>query len=102
MKQGVCSPKLFLLFINEFTIEIRAKCLHGIQISPELIQLILFLFEDTVAVFSYTVIGLQNQLNTLCRRAQHLDLVENMKKSNVVIFRSGSHVARQENGIMMV
>lgn len=48
------------------------------------------------------MIGLQNQLNTLCRRAQHLELVENMKKSNVVIFRSGSHVAGQENGIMMV
>lgn len=71
-------------------------CQHGVKLSPKLIQLFLLLFADDITLLSDAVIGLQNHLNSLCRTAKHLDLIINMRKSNVVIFRNRDHVARKE------
>ena len=97
LKQGdICSPILFSLFINELAIEIIQNGKHGIILSPELIQILIMLFADDVVLLSYTVIGLQQQLNILRDTAKKLGLVVNLQKSNVVVFRNGGHIAARE------
>ena len=97
LKQGdICSPILFSLFINELAIEIIQNGKHGITLSPELIQILIMLFADDVVLLSYTVIGLQQQLNILRGTAKKLGLVVNLQKSNVVVFRNGGHIAARE------
>ena len=97
LKQGdICSPILFSLFINELAIEIIQNGKHGITLSPELIQILIMLFADDVVLLSYTVTGLQQQLNILRDIAKKLGLVVNSQKSNVVVFRNGGHVEARE------
>ena len=86
----------FFLLINEFAIEIIQNGKHGIILSPELIQILIMLFADDVVLLSYTVIGLQQQLNILRDTAKKLGLVVNLQKSNVVVFRNGGHIAARE------
>ena len=45
---------------------------------------------------SYTPVGLQHQLNLLARNADSLDLIVNLEKSNIVVFRNGGYLARGE------
>ena len=54
------------------------------------------LFAEGVVLLSYTVIGLQQQLNILRDTAKKLGLVVNLHKSNVVVFRNGGHIASRE------
>ena len=97
LKQGdICSPILFSLFINELAIEIIQNGKHGITLSPELIQILIVLFADDVVLLSYTVVGLQQQLNILRDTAKKLGLVVNLQKSNVVVFRNDGHIAARE------
>ena len=49
--------------------------------SPELIQILIMLFADDVVLMSYTVIGLQQQLDILRDTAKKLGLVVNLQKS---------------------
>jgi hypothetical protein len=98
VKQGeVCSPVLFSLFINELTKDIVNRGRHGIQLSPDLIELFILLFADDVILFSDTVVGLQTQLNILCESAKRLGLIVNLDKSNVVVFRNGGYLGQREN-----
>ena len=64
--------------------------------SPEVIQILIMLFADDVVLLSYTVTGLQQQLNILRDTAKKLGLVVNSQKSNVVVFRNGGHIAARE------
>lgn len=97
LKQGeVCSPVLFSLFINELTKEINKQGRHGIQLSPEFIELFILLFADDIILFSDSVIGLQTQLNVLCETASRLGLVVNLDKSNIVVFRNGGFLGERE------
>ena len=66
---------LFSLFINELAIEIIQNGKHGIILLPELIQILIMLFADDVVLLSYTVIGLQQQLNILRDTAKKLVLL---------------------------
>ena len=94
VKQGeICSPVLFLLFIEELAKEIIKRGRHGIQIIPDLLELFILLFADDVILMSYTAIGLQNQLNVMHEAAQRLGLSVNLEKSNVVVFRNGGYLA---------
>jgi hypothetical protein len=97
LKQGeVCSPILFSLFINELTKEINMNGRHGIQLSPELVQILILLFADDVALLSDSVVGLQCQLNILYTVAERLDLLVNLDKSNVIVFRNGGYLSQNE------
>ena len=97
LKQGeVCSPILFSLFINELTKDITQEGRHGIQLSPDFVQLLILLFADDVVLFSDSIIGLQTQLNVLYRTATRLDLIVNLEKSNIVVFRNGGYLAQNE------
>ena len=76
LKQSdICSPILFSLFINELATEIIQNGKHGITLSPEIIQILIMLFADDVVLLSYTVVGLQQQLNILRDTAKKLGLV---------------------------
>ena len=97
VKQGdVCSPILFSLFINELALEIIHKGKHGVHLGNDLVELFILLFADDIILLSETVIGLQNQLNNLCKAACRLQLKVNMNKSNIVVFRKGGFLAGHE------
>ena len=59
---------------------------HGIQVSPELIELLILLLADDIVLCADSVIGLQTQLNVLCDSARRLDLIVNLDESNIVVF----------------
>ena len=75
--------------------EIIQKGKHGISLSPDLIQMLIMLFADDVILLSFTITGLQHQLNIFNDAANNLGLVVNLSKSNVV-FRNGGHLALRE------
>ena len=63
---------------------------HGIQVIPDLVEIVILLFADDVILVSDTVCGLQNQLNVLCNTANHLGrVVVNLDKSE----KKGGHIA---------
>ena len=97
LKQGeICSPILFSFSINEFANEITQKGKHDISLSPGLIQMLIMLFADDLILLSFTITGLQHQLNILNDTANNLGLVVNLSKSKVVFFRNGGHFALRE------
>ena len=70
VKQGdVCSPILFYLFINEFTlvaIKKKKKKVGTVHHLPMIILKLFILFlADDVVLLSETAVGLQTQLNSL-------------------------------------
>lgn len=97
LKQGEnCSPILFSLFINELAEDVSQNGRHGIPLSHDLVELFILLFADDVALMSYSVVGLQCQLNILCNTANTLGLTVNRDKSKIVVFRNGGHIAANE------
>ena len=87
---------LFSLLINELTKEINANGKHGVQMSPDIVQILILLFADDVALLSDSIIGLQTQLNILFDVSKRLDLIVNLEKSNVIVFRNGGYLAESE------
>ena len=70
LKQGdiIMQPSfvfVFSLFIDELANEIMERGRHGIQLTPDLVQIFILMFADDVILASYTVCCLQNQLNIL-------------------------------------
>ncbi|RUM93601.1 MAG: hypothetical protein DSZ28_07615 [Thiothrix sp.] len=97
LKQGCnLSPTLFLYLVNEITKEIVQKGKHGVQLMPDLTELFLLLFADDIVLIGDTVVGLQNQLNTLVQKAEECGLYINQDKSKVMVFRLGGHLAHHE------
>ena len=98
VKQGdICSPILFSIFINELALEVIRHGRHGATFLLDAYELFILLLADDVALISETPIGLQNQLNNLCRSAKSLKLKVNLNKSNIVVFRKGGYLGRFEN-----
>ena len=81
----------FSLFINELTKDIIESGKHGIQLAPDLTELLVLLFTDDVVLLSDRC-----QLNVLFNTAKRLDLIVNLDKSNIVVFRNGGHFALNE------
>ena len=85
VKQGdICSPILFSMFIDELGIEIMERGRHGIQLTPDLVQIFILVFADDVILASCTVCGLQNQLNIVWETAERLGVAVNLDKSNII------------------
>ena len=74
VKQGcLLSPQMFAFFINELAVEMsKKKGRHGIQLVPGAVEIFLLLFADDMILLSDTVVGLQNQLNSLKQEADRL------------------------------
>ena len=97
LKQGcLCSPSLFLIFINELSIALNINGKHGIQLISGSESLFHLLFADDSLLLSDTITGLQNQLNILNNQSTRLGLDVNLSKTKIVVFRKGGFLSRYE------
>ena len=54
MRQGcVLSPTLFSFFISELALDVAKNGLYGVQLTPDIIQILIMLFADDVILTSY-------------------------------------------------
>ena len=70
--------------------------MDGIQLNPDIIQILILLFADDVILASYSVSGLQNQLNILRQFAKNFHMEVNLKKTKIVVFRKGGFLGEKE------
>ena len=81
VKQGcLLIPLIFSFITNELAIEVSKTSRHGSQLSPGTIDFFLLLFADDVILLSNTIVGLQNQLDSLKREADRLYLTVNLEE----------------------
>ena len=97
LKQGcLLSPNLFSLFMTEISIEINKRGLDGITFINNFDTIFHLLFADDIILVSDSVIGLQNQINILESQSIRLGLSINENKTEIVIFRKGGYIAKNE------
>ena len=97
LKQGcLASPILFSIFINELATEVENSNLRGVQLFPDLAEILLLMFGDDLALISDSVIGLQRLLNLLHNFCIVRDLVVNTVKTKVVVFKNGGILSKNE------
>ena len=90
LKQGcLASPTLF---INELAHDIISQGKHGLQFSPNDIE-IFIMFADDIVLLSATIIGLQNQITALYNAVNRLRLQVNLSKTKVMVFRKGGYLS---------
>ena len=97
LRQGCnLSPILFSLYINDLQNVISRADTHGIQLCPSLVEILLLMFADDVALLSDTVLGLQKQLNALHQFCIESELKVNINKTKVLVFRKGGVLSHRE------
>ena len=97
VRQGCSlSPTLFSMFMNQLSDQIKRRGKHGVQLSPDMIELFILLFADDVALLSTTPSGLQNQLNILQKCCDEMKLYVNIDKTKIMVFRKGGFLGRRE------
>ena len=97
LKQGcLASPILFSIFINEFANEVERSGLRGVQLFPDLIEILLLMFADDLALISDSVLGLQRLLNLLYSFCKTKDLIVNILKTKVSVYKNGGTLAKTE------
>ena len=97
LKQGcTASPILFSLFIDEFSSLVKNSGIRGVQLFPELTEILLLMFADDLALISDTVRGLQKLLNLLYEFCSDKGLIINIPKTVVMVFKNGGGLARTE------
>jgi len=97
LRQGcTLSTTLFAVIINQVAVRVNESGRHGIQLTPGLIELLILLFADDIALLSCTPTGLQTQLDLLCLTCKELDLNINTDKSKAMVFRHGGYLSKHE------
>lgn len=97
VRQGCkLSPILFSIFINELSASINGNGIHGIQLTPDIIEILMLMFADDIALVADTVAGLQNHLNALKKHCLEWKLNVNVEKTKVVIFKNGGCPSKNE------
>ena len=85
LKQGcLCSPKQFLIFVNELSIALNKQEQHGIQLSPRDECIFHLLFADDSLLISDTVTGLQNQIDVLDQQSNRFGLKVNLEQTKII------------------
>ena len=84
---------LFSLLVQEITNEIRNRGGYGIQLTPGMVELCIFLFADDIVLIAETLFELQQKLDVLFEDATKLGIIVNIDKSKVLVFRKGSRLA---------
>jgi Reverse transcriptase (RNA-dependent DNA polymerase) len=98
VRQGcVLSPTLFSFLINELAREVSEKGMHGVQLTPDIFQILILLFADDVALTSFSVLGLQKQINILKNFADNFGMSVNLSKTKIIVFRKGGFLAKNEH-----
>ena len=69
---------------------------HGIQLYPDVTEILMLLFADDLVLIADSPYELQLKLNVLNDISQMLDLVVNFEKSKIVVFRNCGHLAKHE------
>ena len=99
LKQGcILSPMLFSYLIQVVRNEVHKTGGHGIQLFPDVTEILILLFADDLVIIADSPYKLQLNLNVLKDISQRLGLVVNFEKSKIVVFRNGGHLAKRENG----
>ena len=97
LKQGcLASPILFSIFINEFAKEVEHSGLRGMQLFPDLVEILMLMFADDLALISDTVIGLQRLLNLLFNFCKVKDLIVNTIKTKIIVYKNGGVLSKAE------
>ena len=76
---------------------IERSSIRGVQLFPELIEILILTFADDLALISDTVIGLQRLLNLLHNFCKVKDLIVNTIKTKVMVYRNGGMLAKTEH-----
>ena len=90
------SPTLFSFLINELALEIAQNGMYGVQLTPDVVQILVMLFADDVLFASYCVAGLQRQIDILKHFADNFSMTVNMSKTKIIVFRKGGFLAASE------
>ena len=84
------------MFVNEFTKIVETSGLHGIQLRPKLIELVILLFADGIALVVDTIGGLQSQLCLLSAFCKNKKITVHVGKTKVSVSRKGGRMKRNE------
>ena len=90
------SPTLFSFMINELALDIAQNGMYVVQLTPDVVQILIMLFADDVQLTSYCVAGLQRQINVLKHFADNFSMTDNMSKTKIIVFRKGGFLAANE------
>ena len=90
VRQGCnLSPTLFMMFINNLATSINMNGKHGYTKLQGILELLILLFADDLALMSTTPVGLQKQIDCLGQACEDLKLEVNVDKTKIVVFRKG-------------
>ena len=93
----------FSIFIEKLVNKMWESGIRGLQLFPEIIEMLLLLFADDVILLADTIIGLQRQLSILeCDFCDDYHVEVNTVKTKVLVFRNGGNLARRKNGHIKV
>ena len=81
---------------NEFAREVENRDIRGVQLFQELVEILVLMIADDLALISDTVIGLQRLLNLLFSFCKVKDLVVNTIKTKVMVYKHGEVLAKTE------
>ena len=90
------SPTLFFFLINELALEIAQNGMYGVQLAPDVVQILIILFADDVLFASYCVAGLRSQIYILKHFTDNFLMTVNMSKTKIIVFRKGGFLAASE------
>ena len=95
--KGVCfSPTLFSFLLNELALDIAQNGMYVVQLTPDVVQILIMLFADDVLLTSYCVAGFQRQIDVLKHFADNFFMTIKISKTKIIVFRKGGFLAASE------
>jgi hypothetical protein len=82
--------------LNELFVKLNSVDPRGIQLTPTINEIQLLMYADDIAIFADTIGGLQRKINILQEYCDEWNLSVNLKKTQVVVFKNGGAVSRNE------
>lgn len=70
--------------------------MHGIQLTRDVVQIVILLFVYDVVLSAYPIAGSQNQINVLKSFADNVSMKVNLSKTKIIVFRKGLFLAQKE------
>ena len=97
LRQGcLLGPVIFSLFVNEFLKLIENRDVCGIQLFPDITEILLLLFADDIALMEDSIRGLHKQINITEKFCETYKMVVNTVKTKVMVFRRGGRLRKNE------